>query len=72
MLQARMYSEAEVAQLQESNFHQHSLKQMYESLESVPEDNGVDAGHGLLRSPQFLDESHVFWCSSCNGDLIVL
>ncbi|KAJ3571571.1 hypothetical protein NP233_g3682 [Leucocoprinus birnbaumii] len=22
--------------------------------------------------PQFLDESHVFWCSSCSGELVVL
>lgn len=22
--------------------------------------------------PQFLDESHVFWCSSCTGELVVL
>lgn len=24
------------------------------------------------RNPQFLDESHVFWCSSCTGELVVL
>ncbi|THH26312.1 hypothetical protein EUX98_g7879 [Antrodiella citrinella] len=24
------------------------------------------------RAPQFLDDSHVFWCSSCRGDLVVL
>ena len=24
------------------------------------------------RAPQFLDESHVFWCSSCHGDLVIL
>lgn len=22
--------------------------------------------------PQFLDESHVFWCHSCHGDLVIL
>lgn len=22
--------------------------------------------------PQFLDDSHVFWCSSCRGDLVIL
>ena len=24
------------------------------------------------RRPQFLDDSHVFWCSSCRGDLVIL
>lgn len=24
------------------------------------------------RRPQFLDESHVFWCASCTGDLVIL
>lgn len=23
-------------------------------------------------NPQFLDESHVFWCHSCSGDLVIL
>ncbi|KAG7099845.1 hypothetical protein E1B28_001652 [Marasmius oreades] len=27
---------------------------------------------GLHVRPQFLDDSHVFWCSSCRGDLVVL
>ncbi|THV06584.1 hypothetical protein K435DRAFT_483967 [Dendrothele bispora CBS 962.96] len=22
--------------------------------------------------PQFLDDSHIFWCSSCRGDLVIL
>lgn len=26
-------------------------------------------GHHL---PQFMDESHIFWCSSCSGELVVL
>lgn len=25
-----------------------------------------------LHRPQFLDETHVFWCHSCNGDLVIL
>lgn len=28
-------------------------------------------GHSFHR-PQFLDESHVFWCHSCRGDLVIL
>ena len=26
----------------------------------------------IHRRPQFLDDSHVFWCSSCRGDLVIL
>lgn len=26
----------------------------------------------LIHRPQFLDESHVFWCNSCQGDLVIL
>jgi len=26
----------------------------------------------LPHRPQFLDESHVFWCHSCRGDLVIL
>lgn len=28
-------------------------------------------GH-LAHRPQFLDDSHVFWCHSCSGDLVIL
>ena len=28
--------------------------------------------HRSFHRPQFLDESHVFWCHSCDGDLVVL
>ena len=28
--------------------------------------------HTQHRRPQFLDESHVFWCHSCQGDLVIL
>lgn len=29
-------------------------------------------GHGHGHRPQFLDESHVFWCHACQGDLVIL
>ena len=35
-------------------------------LPSVPED------HYGARRPQFLDESHIFWCHSCRGELVIL
>lgn len=28
--------------------------------------------HSQVYRPQFLDESHVFWCHSCQGDLVIL
>jgi chromosome segregation ATPase len=31
--------------------------------------NSIQASH---KRPQFLDESHVFWCHSCRGELVVL
>ncbi|KAG2155647.1 hypothetical protein DEU56DRAFT_317144 [Suillus clintonianus] len=32
------------------------------------------ASHGeyIHRRPQFMDESHIFWCHSCHGDLVIL
>ncbi len=71
MLQARMYSEAEAA-----NMYALSKGATENSLSSSHEHHSqTSAGSGsvdYLRWPQFLDESHVFWCSSCKGDLIVL
>jgi myosin protein heavy chain len=31
--------------------------------------NSVQSSH---KRPQFLDESHIFWCHSCKGELVVL
>jgi hypothetical protein len=25
-----------------------------------------------VHRPQFLDDSHVFWCHACSGDLVIL
>ena len=69
MLQARMFSEAEAANiLQASN----SLGQTFESSTHGHESFASASSMHQLRRPQFLDESHVFWCASCKGDLIVL
>ena len=32
----------------------------------------TDDAHSLHKRPQFLDESHIFWCHSCRGELVVL
>ena len=66
MLQARMYSESEAVL--------HSVR----SEDEVLRENDTGISHetrpslDYLRRSQFLDENHVFWCSSCKGDLIVL
>ncbi|KAG1754798.1 uncharacterized protein EDB91DRAFT_1095641 [Suillus paluster] len=39
-------------------------------LSPVPQGN-EDAEH-IHRRPQFMDESHIFWCHSCRGDLVIL
>ncbi|KIY65986.1 hypothetical protein CYLTODRAFT_48323 [Cylindrobasidium torrendii FP15055 ss-10] len=44
-------------------------------LETVPDEHntGLPFMHSHhARRPQFLDDSHVFWCSSCKGDLVIL
>ncbi|KAF8506844.1 hypothetical protein F5888DRAFT_1645842 [Russula emetica] len=34
--------------------------------------NSVQNSHSSHKRPQFLDESHIFWCHSCRGELVVL
>ncbi|OCB85561.1 hypothetical protein A7U60_g7208 [Sanghuangporus baumii] len=68
MLQARMYSEAEAAS-------SHAATKSSKTAASGPGHShtpSVDSSVLSLRWPQFLDESHVFWCATCKGDLIVL
>lgn len=57
MLKARMESEAR------SNFTR--------ALSPTPADH-VTSRPSSVVNPQFLDESHVFWCHSCSGDLVIL
>ncbi|EJD45759.1 hypothetical protein AURDEDRAFT_64231 [Auricularia subglabra TFB-10046 SS5] len=40
--------------------------------EEPPPPEQEDAYVHVTRRPQFLDDSHVFWCSACKGDLVVL
>lgn len=66
MLQARMYSEAESVVM--SKMQQAADKQQVNATSIA---TTVDSA--ALHWPQFLDESHVFWCSTCKSpDLIVL
>lgn len=67
MLKARIESEAAAAAAASS----HSLSR---GLSPVPEPRPQSRPASRLHHhrPQFLDESHVFWCHSCRGDLVVL
>jgi chromosome segregation ATPase len=45
------------------------------SLEPTKEEgrrSDVETPKTAPRRPQFMDENHVFWCSCCRGDLVVL
>ncbi|KAH9949368.1 hypothetical protein B0H21DRAFT_838761 [Amylocystis lapponica] len=46
-------------------------------LSTVPEPTSRpstphSAHHHAPKKPQFLDEAHIFWCHSCQGDLVIL
>jgi chromosome segregation ATPase len=34
--------------------------------------HATNSVHSSHKRPQFLDESHIFWCHSCRGELVVL
>ncbi|KAI5124139.1 hypothetical protein M0805_000950 [Coniferiporia weirii] len=71
MLQARMYSEAEAASghatSSKGRASPGAFAPIYEASSS-----SLDSSAQPAWRPQFLDESHVFWCASCKGDLVVL
>lgn len=69
MLQARMFSEAEAASV-----HASATKSSKSATTGPGHSHttSVDSSVLSLRWPEFLDESHVFWCATCKGDLIVL
>ncbi|KAF8640607.1 hypothetical protein AX17_000268 [Amanita inopinata Kibby_2008] len=66
MLKARIDSEMAAATSQASSRPLSPVN----SLPSNSSQAGSPPPH--IRRPRFLDESHVFWCSSCRGDLVVL
>lgn len=52
-----------------------SLKDTSKTGILVAHSHGSDGGHDhspSFKHPQFLDESHIFWCHSCRGELVVL
>lgn len=73
MLQARMASEAEAVTNATLRTHS-SPRAVPPSIEELPSRSSLDSSIPSynFKKPQFLDESHVFWCASCKGDLIIL
>lgn len=71
MLHARMASEAETATAAAFRVHG-SPRTVPPTIEEQPSRSSLDSSVPPYKRPQFLDESHVFWCASCKGDLIVL
>lgn len=74
MLKARIDSEVAAHALA----HQHSSHPPSRVLSPVQSADGERSTSPPTRAPapfkrpQFLDESHVFWCHSCRGDLVIL
>lgn len=75
MLKARIDSEAASTKSHPSSRNM-SPAQRVSILPTVPEPSSrpdtPPAAQGVHRMSQFLDESHIFWCSSCKGDLVIL
>ncbi|KAF8433563.1 hypothetical protein L210DRAFT_3556476 [Boletus edulis BED1] len=60
MLKARIESETAV--------HRHTPP--LRGLSPVPDSISDIDPHS--HRPQFMDESHIFWCHSCRGELVIL
>lgn len=79
MLKARIDSEVQVTSRSRASSRASSLR----ALSPVPSLPGQESNpspespqsyihpHPVHR-PQFLDDSHVFWCHACSGDLVIL
>lgn len=68
MLKARI--DSEVKQSMPSQPPSRALSPVHSDTDSHPHPHSVTSP---LRRPQFLNETHdVFWCHSCNGDLVIL
>ena len=83
MLKARIDSEVQVTTRSRASSRASSVQ----ALSPVPSLPGQESGqlpdsprshthsHGGTQAahrPQFLDDSHVFWCHACTGDLVIL
>lgn len=66
MLKARIDSEVKPTPLQS---HSRALSPVHDA-DTHSHPSSLIMPH--LHRPQFLDETHVFWCHSCHGDLVIL
>jgi hypothetical protein len=80
MLKARIDSEVEVTSRSRPSSRASSVRALSPVL-SLPGSNpplGSPQSHTHphtdhpVHRPQFLDDSHVFWCHACSGDLVIL
>lgn len=77
MLKARMDSEIGLGHMHSSPLRRNlsnlsALTEAQAEGDEPPPPEEQDAYVHVTRRPQFLDDSHVFWCSACRGDLVVL
>ena len=74
MLKARIDSEAAAAKSHPASrqspvVRTNALPTVVEPASSAP---GTPRAGSPHRKTQFLDDSHIFWCHSCRGDLVIL
>jgi hypothetical protein len=79
MLKARIDSEVQVTSRSRASSRASSLRALspVPSLPGQESDPSPDSPQShshphLVHRPQFLDDSHVFWCHACSGDLVIL
>ncbi|TFY68584.1 hypothetical protein EVJ58_g902 [Rhodofomes roseus] len=71
MLKARIDSEvAATAKLSSPTIKTAGLPTVVES--AAPQSTAAVQHHAAPRKPQFMDDSHIFWCHCCQGDLVIL
>ncbi|KAG5645333.1 hypothetical protein DXG03_006395 [Asterophora parasitica] len=70
MLKARIDSEADVPVSRPSS--RASSVRGLSPVRSVADSHHSQSHSRPGHRPQFLDDSHVFWCHSCTGDLVIL
>jgi hypothetical protein len=79
MLKARIDSEVQVTSRSRASSRASSVRALSPVLSlpgqepNPPPDSPQSHTHPHpVHRPQFLDDSHVFWCHSCTGDLVIL
>jgi hypothetical protein len=72
MLKARMESEraTAMASAPPSRMMSPAIPHLHKHSSTLPK--LIEPDTGLSKRSHFLDESHIFWCHSCRGDLVIL